>query len=237
MNKIIKNIALYLGILLILGAILAGWQANKGTVTQTDIGTLVQKINAGEVKQLTVQGDTVKIDLNDGKKAETHKEPSESLSTLLNNLGVAPDKLATLNIQVKEDNGVGFWAANVLPFVLPILILGALIWFMMRQVQGANNRAMMFGQSGAKQNVPNDKTKVTFKDVAGATEAKQELVEVVDFLRHPQKFINVGAKIPKGVLLLGSPGTGKTLLARAVAGEANVPFFHISGSEFVETLV
>lgn len=237
MNKIIKNIALYLGIFVILMLLLAGWQANQNNPTKTDIGSLVQKINSGEVKQLVVQGDTIKIELTDGQKEETKKEPSESLSTLLNNLGVAPDKLSTLNIEVKEDNGVTFWLANILPFVLPILIVGALIWFMMRQVQGANNRAMMFGQSGAKQNVPNDKTKVTFKDVAGATEAKQELVEVVDFLRHPQKFINVGAKIPKGVLLLGSPGTGKTLLARAVAGEANVPFFHISGSEFVEMFV
>ena len=124
---------------------------------------------------------------------------------------------------------------NLLPFLLPFAVVGLFIYFLMRNVQGANNRALSFGQSGVK--LSDEKTKVKFDDVAGAKEAKEELKEVVDFLRYPQKFLEVGAKIPKGVLLLGSPGVGKTLLARAVAGEANVPFFHISGSEFVEMFV
>src|SRR5690606_17692734 len=111
------------------------------------------------------------------------------------------------------------------------------LWFMMRQVSGANNRAMTFGQSTARMFDPASAKKTTFKDVAGASEAKEELTEVVDFLKNPKKYTAIGAKIPKGVLLMGSPGTGKTLLARAVAGEANVPFFHMSGSEFMEMFV
>jgi cell division protease FtsH len=125
----------------------------------------------------------------------------------------------------------------VLPYLLPFLLIGVFVFFMLRSVQGANSRAMMFGQSQAKEFGQDRKDRVTFKDVAGVKEAKEELSEVVEFLKHPKKFLDLGARIPRGVLLLGSPGTGKTLLSRAVAGEAQVPFFHISGSEFVEMFV
>jgi len=124
-----------------------------------------------------------------------------------------------------------------LPFLIPFFLIGLVIFFMMRQVQGVNNRAMSFGQSGAREVTPEAKNRVAFKDVAGLEESKEELREIVEFLKNPKKFTVLGAKIPKGVLLMGSPGTGKTLLARAVAGEANVPFFHIAGSEFVEMFV
>src|SRR3989338_2478567 len=142
-----------------------------------------------------------------------------------------------INLQIKEESTSALWLNTLLPFLIPLLLIGGFIWLMMRQVAGANNRAMSFGQSGAKTFSADNKNRTTFADVAGAHEAKEELLEVVEFLKTPQKFLALGAKIPKGVLLLGSPGTGKTLLARAVAGEAGVPFYHISGSEFVEMFV
>lgn len=127
---------------------------------------------------------------------------------------------------------------NVLPFVLPVVFIVFFFWFLSRQVKGAGIQAMTFGQSKARITDPSDKhNRVTFKDVAGAKEAKEELKEIVDFLKNPKKFLDIGARIPKGVILTGAPGTGKTLLARAVAGEAGVPFFHLSGSEFVEMFV
>jgi cell division protease FtsH len=165
------------------------------------------------------------------------KESTQSLSELLSNFGVTPDKMTAVNISIKNESGTSFWISTILPFLVPFLLIGVFIYFMMRQVQGANNKAMMFGQSQAKEFDNQKKDKVSFKDVAGVKEAKEELKEVVDFLKHPKKFIDIGARIPRGVLLLGSPGTGKTLLARAVAGEANVPFLSISGSEFVEMFV
>ncbi|MFH0873253.1 MAG: ATP-dependent zinc metalloprotease FtsH [Candidatus Komeilibacteria bacterium] len=236
MKKIVRNIIIYVGLFVVLAIILAEFSLSHTTVKTVDIGTLIKEINDQQVEQIVVKGSEVQITLKNKEEQKTQKESTESLSSLLANLGVAPEKLANVKIEVKNDAAGSFLWTTIVPFVLPIIIVGVILWFMLRQVQGANNRAMSFGQSQVKQ-ASADKNKVSFKDVAGAIEAKIELAEVVDFLKNPQKFINVGAKIPKGVLLLGSPGTGKTLLARAVAGEANVPFFHISGSEFVEMFV
>jgi len=156
----------------------------------------------------------------------------------LQNYGVEPEKLKSVQVVIKEPSASAAFFSTLLPFLLPFLLIGGFIWFLLRQMSGSNNRAMSFGQSGAKLMDENDKRrKITFADVAGIKEAKEELKEVVEFLRFPKKFFALGAKIPKGVLLLGSPGVGKTMVARAVAGEANVPFFHISGSEFVEMFV
>ncbi|HLC99391.1 MAG TPA: ATP-dependent zinc metalloprotease FtsH, partial [Patescibacteria group bacterium] len=147
-------------------------------------------------------------------------------------------KILKVAIEVKIVPTWVLFLQALLPFLIPLLIILGFFWFMSRQVQGMNNRAMTFGQSGAREMQPKGgKDRVTFKDVAGVKEAKIELEEIVEFLKNPKKFTALGAKIPKGVLLIGTPGTGKTLMARAVAGEANVPFFHISGSEFVEMFV
>lgn len=201
------------------------------------IEMLISQINNGEVGSIVIEGDELKVALTSGESETVKKETGETLSELLNNFGVEKEKLANIKIEVKDESGLDFWLTSILPFLLPFLLIGFFIYFMMRGVQGANTRAMMFGQSQAKEFSKDTKDKTTFKDVAGVKEAKEELKEVVEFLKQPKKFLELGARIPRGVLLLGSPGTGKTLLARATAGEAEVPFFSISGSEFVEMFV
>ncbi len=235
MNKNIKNIAIFFLLLFLLLGIFSFFDASKQKTAEISVAKLVNQINTDQVKNITVSGSKLDITLKDDTKAVAYKEINEPLSDLLNNYGVSPEKISAVDISVKDESGEGVWWLALLPYLLPLIIIIAVVWFMMRQVQGVNNRAMSFGQSGAKMASQNNK--VNFSDVAGASEAKEDLKEIVDFLRNPQKFIDVGAKIPRGVLLLGSPGTGKTLLARAVAGEAKVPFFHISGSEFVEMFV
>ena len=165
----------------------------------------------------------------------TQKEAETTLVAQLLDLGVSPDKLAKVDIQAKVPSP---WVGLITigSYILPILLFGFLFWFIFRQAQGSNNAAMAFGKSKARM-FSGEHPTVTFEDVAGIDESKEELKEVVEFLKEPQKFIQLGARIPKGVLLVGPPGTGKTLLAKAVSGEAGVPFFSISGSEFVEMFV
>lgn len=237
MNSQIKNIIIFVIAVLAVGVLFSSYNLTATKPEEINISKLVEQINAGAVKSIDVTDNELTITLNDNKQEKLLKEPGQNFSSLLKDYSVAPEKMLAIAIQVKEQSGVGYWLSAILPFLLPFLLILGFIWFMMRQVQGANTKAMSFGQSGAREYGKNSKHKITFKDVAGVAEAKEELKEVVDFLRNPKKFTAVGAKIPKGVLLMGSPGTGKTLLARAVAGEANVPFFTISGSEFVEMFV
>lgn len=206
--------------------------------TEVTIDTILKKIEAEEIDRVEVEGEKVKAFANDGVVLVSYKEPMQSLTELFDNYNLTPEKIQKLKISIKTSTGLSFWVSSVLPFLLPLLIIGLFIFLMARQIQGANNRAMMFGQANSKEINPKDKKKkTTFLDVAGAREAKEELLEVVEFLRNPKKFTVLGAKVPKGVLLIGPTGTGKTLLARAIAGEANAPFYHISGSEFVEMFV
>ncbi len=207
-------------------------------IAQFTLSDVAKNITENKIDKIVVEGEKVNIDLKDGTKALVKKEPESALSDTLVRYGVTPAQLNTTPIEIKNESGFGYWLLNILPFALPVILVVFFIWMLTRQVKGAGMQAFNFGQSKARITDPNDKNnRVTFKDVAGAKEAKIELEEIVDFLKNPKKFLDIGAKIPKGVLLTGAPGTGKTLLARAVAGEAGVPFFHLSGSEFVEMFV
>ena len=237
MKNLVKNFFIFFIVFLLIAALFSAFGTGKQEENRVGIETLINQIEAEQVSSIIIEGNELKITLKDGKEETVKKEPGESLSELLRNFGVEKEKLANIKIEVKEESGLNFWLTAILPFLIPFLLIGVFIYIMMRGVQGANTRAMMFGQSQAREISKDRKDKVTFKDVAGVKEAKEELKEIVEFLKHPKKFIELGARTPKGVLLLGSPGTGKTLLARATAGEANVPFFSISGSEFVEMFV
>ena len=238
MKNLGKNFLIVFLIFLVVASLFSIYLNPSEQKTELDITSMIGKINQGQVQSIKVIDNKLELTLTDGSLAEVRKEPTESLGELLKNYQVDLEKLALIKIAVEQDSSIEFWLAALLPFLIPFILIAGFIYFMMRQVQGANSRALMFGQSKAREVTPQDRQhKITFRDVAGVREAKEELTEVVDFLRNPRKFINLGARIPKGVLLVGPPGTGKTLLARAVAGEANVPFFNISGSEFVEMFV
>lgn len=236
MGKIVKNIVLILVVFLIISGVIAAFSSNTDSedVALSDIATAINENKVDNV-QIT---DTKVIATykNEEKKRASALGRNTELTTFLKDSGVDAQKIRDLKISYKNESTAASLAGAVLPFLIPFVLIALFIYFLMRQVQGTNNRALTFGQSSVRLNDEN-KNKVRFSDVAGAKEAKEELSEIVEFLKFPQKFLSLGAKIPKGVLLLGSPGVGKTLLARAVAGEANVPFFHISGSEFVEMFV
>jgi len=201
------------------------------------INEVAEEIQKGNISRITENENTLKLTLADGTQRTSNIETNATLVEQLLNLGVTSEQLSPdkVKIEIKPPSAwLGILTA--LGYILPFIILGGAFFFIFRQAQGSNNAAMSFGKSRARM-FSGDQPTVTFQDVAGVDESKEELKEVVEFLREPQKFIALGARIPKGVLLVGPPGTGKTLLAKAVSGEAGVPFFSISGSEFVEMFV
>lgn len=233
-NQIVIAIFIFIGITLIYSLV----SSTPSKVKNLTISDVAKNVIDGTIEKIDVVGQDITVTFKDKTEGIAKKELESSLSETLFNYGVTKDQLAGTPIEVKNESGFGYWILNILPFLLPVLLVVFFVWMLSRQVKGQGMQAFTFGQSKARITNPDDKNnKVTFKDVAGAKEAKEELKEIVDFLKNPKKFLEIGARIPKGVLLTGAPGTGKTLLARAVAGEASVPFFHLSGSEFVEMFV
>ncbi len=220
-------------VLVVFGMNRSGAADNTLTINQ-----VADEVKKGNVVRIIEEEDKLTITLKSGTEKYSNKETESTLIDQLVALGVTPEDL-------NPDKGIGVeikapstWSGilNALFYILPFLLLGGAFFYIYRQAQGSNSAAMSFGKSRARM-FTGDHPTVTFADVAGIEESKEELMEVVEFLREPQKFIALGARIPKGVLLVGPPGTGKTLLAKAVSGEAGVPFFSISGSEFVEMFV
>jgi cell division protease FtsH len=230
-----KGAIVYLLILLVTGALFLSVFPSTNQLEEIPLSQVAADINSDKVKSIVVQEDNLEVTYKDDQVLTSRKEGDADLIKTLVGLGVAEEALNAVEITVKPPNAMGQWLAVAGSF-LPFIFLAAIFFFLMRQAQGTNSQAMQFGKSRARM-FSGEKPTVTFDDVAGVDEAKVELAEVVEFLKEPQKFISLGARIPKGVVLVGPPGTGKTLLAKAVSGEAGVPFFSISGSEFVEMFV
>jgi len=239
MKSLIKNFVFILLIFLVISAVFTLFSQPFKKEKEISLSQLVEEINQEKIKKITVSGSELSILYQDETTTKSRKETESSLSESLMNLGIDLGKLKKVEIETKKEQGTWLWLGPVLIFVLPLLLFGLFFWMIFRQAKaGATQafsftkaRARLFGAEG------HSKEKITFKDVAGLKEAKEELKEIVDFLKNPKKYLKIGARIPRGVLLMGPAGTGKTLLARATAGEAGVPFFSISGSEFVEMFV
>jgi len=237
-KNLLKNFLLVLIIFLVVSSIFSFFTEVSREERQVPINKLAEEINQEKVKTIIVSGNDVSVTYKDNSQAISKKAPETDLSQSLINYGVDKEKLKNVDIEIKEERGILTWLGPILYF-LPLLIFFLFFFFSFRQAKAGTMqafdftkaRARLFGAEG------HSKEKITFSDVAGLKEAKEELKEIVDFLKNPKKYLQMGARIPRGVLLLGPSGVGKTLLARAVAGEANVPFFHTSGSTFVELFV
>lgn len=229
-----KNFLYVIIIALVATGIYIMLNPGQGNIKQISFDEFIKEAKGGEISKIQITNNKINITRTDGSQQYTIKETGTNIYELLQK--EVPEDIRK---KITQDNltteNQDFWV-NIFFSILPVLLMVGLIFFMIRQAQSSNNQAMSFGKSRARLH-DKEKQQTTFKDVAGAKEAKEELIEIVDFLKNPGKYTSMGAKIPKGVLLVGAPGTGKTLLARAVAGEANVPFFNISGSEFVEMFV
>ncbi len=235
--KILKHITLLLLGFILVTSLLSLFYSADHAPKQVPLSEISGLINQEKIENLTIGATDIRAKMSgSGEVLAAKVGPNTEVTEFFKNSGVELDKLKKVRIEYSSPSVAGAVWSTIFQFALPLIVVTLLFYFLMRQLQGTSNRALSFGQSQVKLS-DERKNRVRFSDVAGAKEAKEELREIVDFLKSPQKFLALGAKIPKGVLLLGSPGVGKTLLARAVAGEANVPFFHMSGSEFVEMFV
>lgn len=241
MKNLLKNFLIILILFVLVSSVFSIFGSSKNSPKEIPLSELTQQINQDKVEKIAVNDQSLKITLKDKTEEISTKEAESGLTESLKNYGVDTTKFQAVQVSIEQASGWKWWLGNIImPFVLPLALMGLFFWLIMRQAKQGGGGAQGFGftKSLARIIMPEDKKQQSsFADVAGLKEAKQELDEVVDFLKSPTKFIEIGAKIPKGVLLIGPPGCGKTLLARAVSGEANVPFFHISGSEFVELFV
>lgn len=230
-----RNAFVYLLIMVSLAVLFFNVPWSSQTPDGITMSDLARSVQDGNVQSLDVRGAEVRVKLRNGVEYLTRRESRVPISETLVGLGVTSEQLARVDVHYAAPSNSGSWFALLIN-LLPLLFIAGLFFILFRQTQGSNNQALSFGKSRARL-FTGDKPTVTFDDVAGSDEAKEELEEVVEFLKEPQKFAALGARIPKGVLLVGPPGTGKTLMAKAVSGEAGVPFFSISGSEFVEMFV
>ena len=230
-----KNGLVYLLIIVAVAVLFYSMSQSSERPAERNLSEIASLIMEGKVAKVVVSGDQIEVTTSDKQSFVAQKEDNVNLTSTLVKMGVTAELLSKIEFKVAPPADMGGWL-TIVGTVLPLVLIGGLFLMIMRQAQGSNSQAMSFGKSKARV-FTGDKPTVTFQDVAGAEESKQELQEVVEFLKEPQKFASLGARIPKGVLLIGPPGTGKTLMAKAISGEAGVPFFSISGSEFVEMFV
>jgi len=236
MNKIWRQLLFVVLLFIFLSVLFSGLEKSQTSKQQISLSESIQMIKEKKVDKIIVHPDSLEIVALDKQIFLAAKESNVSFGELLNNFGFSSEEINALNIEVKEQSSWSVWLGTLLPIVIPIIFLVILFSYSFRRANQGAMQIFSFSRSNIKL-FSSDKDRITFKDVAGLKEAKEELQEIVEFLKNPKKFQELGARIPRGVLLMGAPGSGKTLLARAVAGEANVPFFHISGSEFVEMFV